>query len=385
MEWHMFRLALLASLLVPALAFAADPPPGTTIAHSPAKSKQYIGSPSIAVLPNGEYIASHDLFMAGDNGDRTHVYASKDMGKTWTHRAEIVGQWWGTLFVHKNDLYLMGVSKARGYCIIRKSTDGGKTWTEPKDAKLGLLHADGMYHCAPVPVLAHSGRLWRAMEEANPSNGGKGWDRKFRSMMMSAPLDSDLLDAKNWMTTNKVVPDYEWFDGKFGGWLEGNAVATPAGEIANILRVQQPNYPEKAAVVRVSADGKTATFDAAKDFVDFPGGGKKFTIRYDATSKKYWTLSNFVPKEFEGPNAASRRNTLALASSADLRTWDVKRAVIQHADVKAHGYQYCDWLFDGDDLIAAVRTASDEPDGTPAHNAHDANYLTFHRVAGFRK
>lgn len=381
----MVRLAPLVLLLFPSLTFAVDPPPGVTITHSPAKSKQYIGSPSIAVLPNGDYVASHDLFMAGDNGDRTHVYASADRGKTWKPRALIVGQWWGTLFVHKGDLYLMGVSRARGFCIIRKSSNGGKTWTEPLDAKTGLLHADGMYHCAPVPVLVHNGRLWRAMEEANPTNGGKGWDRKFRSMMMSAPEDSDLLDATSWTTSNKVVADYKWFDGKFGGWLEGNAVATPAGEIVNILRVQQPNYPEKAAMVRVSADGKTATFDAAKDFLEFPGGGKKFTIRFDATSKKYWTLANFVPKEFEGPNAASRRNTLALASSADLRTWEVKKTVVQHADVKAHGYQYADWLFDGDDLIAVVRTASDEPDGTPAHNAHDANYLTFHRVAGFRK
>lgn len=82
----MFRFTLLASLFVSPLAFAAEPPPGTTIAHSPAKSKQYIGSPSIAVLPSGEYVASHDLFMAGDNGDRTHVYASKDKGKSWTHR-----------------------------------------------------------------------------------------------------------------------------------------------------------------------------------------------------------------------------------------------------------------------------------------------------------
>jgi hypothetical protein len=59
--------------------------------------------------------------------------------------------------------------------------------------------------------------------------------------------------------------------------------------------------------------------------------------------------------------------------------------VLRHPDVKAHGFQYADWLFDGADLIAVVRTAFDEPDGTPAHNAHDANYLTFHRVAKFRE
>lgn len=279
----------------------------------------------------------------------------------------------------------MGVSKARGNPVIRKSTDGGINWTQPKHTGIGLLRTGDLFHCAPVPVLVHGGRIWRAMEQCNSSEDGKTWDRKFASFMMSASVDANLLAESSWIASNYTYPDYTWFNRKFGGWLEGNAVATPSGEIVNILRVQQPNYPEKAAIVRISANGRWPTFDPAKDFVDFPGGGKKFTIRHDTPSKKYWTLTNFVPKEFEGPNAASRRNTLALASSADLRTWEVKRTVIQHKDVKSHGYQYADWLFDGDDLIAAVRTASDEPDGTPAHSAHDANYLTFHRVAGFRK
>jgi arylsulfatase len=356
-------------------------PPGTVVAVSPAASKRYVGSPGLAVLPTGEYVASHDFFMAGDTGDTTAVYASADKGRTWAKRAEVTGQWWSSLFVHRGALYLMGTSKARGHCVIRRSTDGGKTWTEPTDAGSGLLLTDGMYHCAPVPVLEHAGRLWRGMEDGT---GPKGWDRKFKAFVMSAPVDADLLKASSWTCTNRLAGDPAWLNGTFGSWLEGNAVATPAGGVVDILRVQQPGYPEKAAVVRISADGKTATFDPAKDFVDFPGGGKKFTVRFDPASKKYWALANHVPKEFEGPNAASRRNTLALVSSADLRSWAVNRVVLQHPDVTAHGFQYADWLADGDDLIALVRTAFDEPDGTPARNAHDANHLTFHRIADFR-
>jgi hypothetical protein len=320
--------------------------------------------------------------MAGDHGDTTDVYASADKGRTWARRATVKGQWWSSLFVHRGDLYLMGTSQARGYCVIRRSTDGGKTWTEPTDADSGLLLADGMYHCAPVPVLVHAGRLWRGMEDGA---GPKGWDRKFKAFVMSAPVGADLLKASSWTCSNRLAHDSTWLGGKFGGWLEGNAVATPDGEVVDVLRVQQPGYPETAAVVRVSADGKTATFDPANDFIPFPGGGKKFTIRFDPASKRYWALANHVPKEFEGPNAASRRNTLALICSADLRAWEVRRVVLQHPDVKAHGFQYADWQFDGRDLIAVVRTASEEPDGTPAHNAHDANHLTFHRVADFRR
>jgi hypothetical protein len=42
-----------------------------------------------------------------------------------------------------------------------------------------------------------------------------------------------------------------------------------------------------------------------------------------------------------------------------------------------------DWLFDGDDLIVASRTGFDDAEGG-AHNFHDANYLTFYRICGFR-
>jgi predicted neuraminidase len=57
----------------------------------------------------------------------------------------------------------------------------------------------------------------------------------------------------------------------------------------------------------------------------------------------------------------------------------VQRVLLQHPDTKAHGFQYVDWLFEGDDIIAVCRTAWDG-----AHNAHDANHLTFHRIADFR-
>src|SRR5437764_1245935 len=36
--------------------------PGRIISHSAASSGLYIGSPSIAVLTNGDYVASHDFF-----------------------------------------------------------------------------------------------------------------------------------------------------------------------------------------------------------------------------------------------------------------------------------------------------------------------------------
>jgi hypothetical protein len=48
-----------------------------------------------------------------------------------------------------------------------------------------------------------------------------------------------------------------------------------------------------------------------------------------------------------------------------------------------HGFQYLDWLFEGDDIIAASRTACGQGDDA-APRQHDANYLTFHRLRDFR-
>jgi len=151
-----------------------------------------------------------------------------------------------------------------------------------------------------------------------------------------------------------------------------------------VLRVDTVGCPEQAALVDVSPDGRTTSFDARTGFVDFPGGAKKFTIRYDAPSKLYWSLATIVPERHQGGSKPGGvRNTLALTCSPDLRTWTVRCLLLYHPDVARHGFQYVDWVFDGDDIIAACRTAYDDGLGG-AHNNHDANFLTFHRIKKFR-
>jgi hypothetical protein len=81
---------------------------------------------------------------------------------------------------------------------------------------------------------------------------------------------------------------------------------------------------------------------------------------------------------------AAYRNILTLVSSSDLRTWKVESIILQHPDSEKHAFQYLDWLFEDKDIIAVSRTAYDDGLGG-AHRAHDANYLTFHRIGNFRQ
>src|SRR5690606_28828145 len=99
----------------------------------------------------------------------------------------------------------------------------------------------------------------------------------------------------------------------------------------NILRVNAEPMPDQAALVRVSDDGRTVSFDPATGFIDFPGGTHKFTIRRDPRSGLYLALTNPAAGRFPSGNGVidvpflgvSRRNVLTLCSSPDLRHWSV--------------------------------------------------------------
>lgn len=367
------------SLVVAGTSDLFAEPPGVIIAHRPAAEETYIGSPSLAILPDGSYVASHDQFGPNSPKDKVFIYRSDDAGESWQFVTVVQGQYWSNLFVHRDDLYLMGTSPEN--VSIRRSEDGGHTWTTPNDSTTGLLTSAGSYHTSTTPVVVAHGRIWRAMERSEQKGLGS-----LIPFMMSAPVEADLLDADSWTISNETPHNRSWLHNRdFRGWLEGNAVIGRDGNVWNMLRVHSFEIAEHAALIRNWRDGTRSTFDPKNGIIDFPGGAKKFTVRWDAGSQRYWSLVNWVPAEFAAEHPARYRNTLALTSSPDLRDWTVHTIVLQHPEWETNGFQYVDWQFLGQDIVAVSRTSSDEPDGTHAHTFHDANYLTFHRVDNFRE
>ncbi|BCX49698.1 hypothetical protein HAHE_36060 [Haloferula helveola] len=401
-----FRVAFPGRLIVVALAATltaqADPkppaptgpPPGIVVAASPEPEKIYLFSPSLEILDDGELLVSYD------SRGTTYIRASGDKGLSWEPRGSFKGQKWSTLFSHRKALYAIGVTTPGGAIAIRRSTDRGKSWTEPVDGESGLL-AEGDYHCGPVPIIVHGGRIWRAFEEFSAERPR----RRFSAFVMSASEDADLLRSGSWKTTNRLTVDRRWLNTRNEEWLEGNVVVTPDGELVNVLRFESHQAEgagfdlplankdirrfEVAAMMRIDSNKHRLTFDPDTGFLPFIGGESKFTIRKDPEGGRYWTLANKVTRHDSGSSwersPHHQRNVVSLVSSPDLRTWEehyrplsfAPRTVVTKAGPKV-GFQYLDWHFDGADIIAVCRTS------WGGANYHDSNFITFHRIPNFR-
>lgn len=261
-----------------------------------------------------------------------------------------------------------------------RSDDGGESWTAPSVLMEGGHWTVGGPHKAPMPVVPHAGRLWSGIDHGSWNTGGH------RSGAISASEDADLLDPKSWTVTPFLPYDPAWSGTIAGGekphLLEGNIVVTPSGGLANLLRYNtrggRPEYG-KAIMLAVDKDNPGAPLRFAK-VVDFHGDMSKFTVHLDGRTGRYWSLVNRVSSEW-----VSQRNILTLVWSADLEHWEIASDLIDYEHNgwpeprEKVGFQYVDWIFDGEDILFLSRTALNG-----AHNYHNANHLTFHRLRDFR-
>jgi hypothetical protein len=406
------------------------PLPGTAIKYTPASSGLYLGSPAIQILPNGDYLASHDYFGPGSSQTtlgQTFLYRSGDRGTNWallgqinqlvSGNADTNGHFWNHFIALNGALYAIGnrSSGSGNYMVIRRSTDQGQQWTsvEPAPGYSGHLFPGTNWGPGHTFVI-QQGRIWLEADRGR----GTGIFGDNIVGAISAPTNSNLLDPASWSVSTTVVRDTSWLGGTFVGWLEGNALEDRQGGLVLMMRVDN-RYANgaaiggKAALIRVNpASGTNATagfsggvFDPndpnSSGFVDFPGGCTRFTVRFDPVSERYWTLCNYIPRKFRtnAYNAERFRGILVLASSPDLKDWRVERIVMADwrlysedpavvatafdGNQTDYGFQYADWQFDGDDLAATVRTGFCDQFGG-SDNGHNANYYLFRRVENFR-
>ncbi len=342
-------------------------------------SGQYLCSPSLVKLPSGVLLASMDVFGHKAPQNLTLIYRSEDNGASWSYVTDLFPCYWGKLFCHKGALYMLATTTEYGNLVIGKSMDEGRTWSEPVILLPGAGQwSDHGVHKAPMPVISLDGRLYTAIDYGAWSKGGHG------SGLLSIDEEADLLVPENWSCTGFLPYDASWpgaAKGKSGGGLEGNAVAGPDGEIYNVLRYQMAGCDPSYAKALVLKGNKREVEEALQFawFADFNGGSNsKFDLLYDKETNAYWAVVNEVVQE----KLCAARNVLSLAVSQDLKKFRIVHRILDFSQENPDlvGFQYVSFLIDGENLLLLSRSAFNQ-----AHNMHDANYITFHRIENFRK
>ena len=338
-------------------------------------SGRYLCSPSLLKHPDGYLLASMDVFAGTLPQNLTLIFRSDDGGKSWHYVSELMPCFWGKMFIHKNELYMLSCSTEYGDLLIGKSTDGGKTFSAPVTLLRGSNGKCGRpgVHKNPQNIMIYNGRIYETLEWGTWDNHVYG----HAAMVMSCDANADLLIPENWAFSEPVPFDY--FAPELKGLekpvmtIEGTLVVSPDGELLNVMRFGMPNH---ILAYKVNTKDPHAPLEYKK-VIPFEANLSKFTIKYDSVTKKYYSIASRI-HDINFPKA---RNLLSLMYSCDLKHWEVATDLIDYRDCdpQIYGFQYVDFEFDGDDIIFLCRTAMNNP-----HNYHDANYSTFHKIENFR-
>lgn len=349
------------------------------------RTKIYQGcsSPSITtVMENGKEV----LYVTYEIVDTKHtleeltslVYIKKstDNGKTWTEVGTVPNLRWATATTVHNEVWLFGnhVHTAE-IMLAHVKADGTVESKTLFDKKNG--------GSSPCAVLIHNGRIYKG----------------YNNLTISADINSDFMNPDSWTVSNLLssVADVLWLRQASGNdqiayvqVQECNLVLVPDGSIYNIMRVEgmitdawgnPKNVLEtgKAAMVKLSADGKTHSDPV---LLDFPTSVTKFSIKYDEATGLYICLTNI----HTGAKLKNQRTVMAIAVSKDLIHWDVKDYLLVerelmnfNASAYHHGWQYPDFVIVGENLYYVVRESSGD-----SNDWHTGNYLTFYTLSDYK-
>ncbi len=363
--------------------FRPGPVCGTVINYLHPQDERYdfsgraLCSPSLLKLPSGKLLASMDVYKGRGPNNLSLLFKSTDRGETWQYICDIYPLFWGKLFLHKDRLYMIGVSAEFGDMVIGASDDEGESWTAPVHLFAGACTVGGNgFEQSPMPVLTHKGRVYVSAEYAGRELGRL-------PCMLSADAESDLLDPASWHATRPYEADADLLGipgVRMESLIEGNPYITPEGDLCVMYRVDADGtglLGGKAVSLKVNTEDPDGELTLHK-IVDMPVGYRsKFMLQYDETSGLYIAIGNYPTSN----ERYQQRNILVLLCSKDAEHWTVCHRIIdaEHEQIFEVGYQYPSFLFDGDDILLQVRTAVNG-----AHNFHDANYSTFHIIRNFR-
>ena len=357
--------------------------PGSVInyLHPEDKAYSYSGStlcsPSFVRHPDGYILSSMDVYERDAPQNLTLIFRSDDDGKTWHYVTELFPCFWGKLFVHKGEVYMLSTSTEYGDLLIGKSSDGGMTFDAPSVILRGSCsNKKAGVHRSPQNILYRNGRIYVTFEWG-------AWNEHYHAAMyMSCDENADLLDADSWTVTPPLKYDESWEGVAVGpstGCIEGTPVVAPDGRLLNIMRYDTPNtVPNYGLVLAFEIDTEKPESQLKYSHaIKLPGNMSKFMIKKDEKTGDYYTVISRITDA----KKIRDRSLLSLMRSRDLESWELVSDIFdyRHLDSAKNGFNYIAFEIEGDDIIFQSRTALNF-----ARNYHDANYATFHRIENFR-
>lgn len=332
-------------------------------------------SPAIIRHPDGYLLASMDVYGANMPQNLSLIFRSDDDGESWHYVSELFPCYWGNMFIHNGKLYMWATSTEYGDMLIGCSEDGGYTFSNPTVLLRGACnnrHAG--IHKNPLPARIYGGRYWMTYEWGC---WAYGWHA---ASVASFPLDADPCDASAWSFSEPRRFNPSWPgvppQSHMAGGIEGNLVVLPDGKLYEIMRFYMAKGYGLVLCYRVNTDVPEAPLEFSH-MIPFPGNCSKFCIQKDGEEGDYYAALSRITKEEENGD----RRLLSIMRSKDALNWELVMDLIdyRHEEIEAVGFQYPYFLIEGDDIILLSRTAMNR-----AHNFHDANYTTFHRIKDFR-
>ena len=367
----LIKSLLILCVSVSSVALGQETPPGTTIYQTPSEPRSVVSSTSFAILPNGDYVASHIVrkinktgVKSNDDPSETLIHRSSDKGATWKQVSVLDRHTWGNLFVAEGKLYSIGVhNRNSGRLTIRCSGDGGATWSKLEEESGFLTSQTGFYtfHAAPM---VHRQRVWVFVEKLESKLG-------YRTYCVSAPIGADLLKPASWKKSTAIRIESNSLGGNNDRITEGAAL--PAGQdVMALFRVVAANREMSAIGKVVQADANPMGLGISQ-FVEFPGGSNSFGAVYDSKSNAYWAVT--LPKS----KPYADLNRLTLVRSEDLGRWERRYRIVSHRDGVWHSLSTPSIGIDGDQLVMVTTCAWGD-----TGSANRPNRLVFLKVKDFR-
>ncbi|MCF7855055.1 MAG: glycoside hydrolase [Candidatus Pacebacteria bacterium] len=345
-------------------------------------------APALIKLANGTLLCSvqlwsydafredHDVLVDRLYGkNRCMIFASTDDGTTWTERGRIPFTT-GKLLQHDSGLLFIGSGIDWKGLYVARSTDSGRTWSDPVRLR------DGKVYATATGWVVQDETLYWAADDMSPSVENRA------VFAFSCDLRKNPLDPGSWCFSNDErhpgLPQCLGRGNHNGGkWLEPNVVNVD-GTLLVIVRVRASQESVDGVVPGIGAIcDLTATDERLQlnfsHYYPIPGAQNQFHIIRDEAAGLFWMTSNQVTGKADDlyRGWGKERRFLMLHYSLDAQNW-FPTGVLLMWPKERQAYNYCSLLIDGEDLLVVSRTAEN------AKNQHDNDKITFHRFPDFR-